>query len=144
MSVPQHEHHDHDHDHDHTHGADGHVHLRVLSPAASAKKAPVLEEWPVSEKLAAEKELLGMYVSGHPLQPFEALLSRYALHTVAELGGLENRAMARIGGLVSAIQEGVSKKSGKKYALVTVEDLTGTNAGNPRRHRLSPSDFCHR
>jgi len=40
MSVPQHEHHDHDHDHDHTHGADGHVHLRVLSPAASAKKAP--------------------------------------------------------------------------------------------------------
>ncbi|MFO1457989.1 MAG: DNA polymerase III subunit alpha [Verrucomicrobiota bacterium] len=94
--------------------------------AASAKKAPVLEEWPVSEKLAAEKELLGMYVSGHPLQPFEALLSRYALHTVAELGGLENRAMARIGGLVSAIQEGVSKKSGKKYALVTVEDLTGS------------------
>ena len=93
---------------------------------AAVKKAPVLEEWPVSEKLAAEKELLGMYVSGHPLQPFEALLTRYALHSVAELSALENRSMARIGGLVSAIQEGVSKKSGKKYALVTVEDLTGS------------------
>ncbi|MBN8247892.1 MAG: DNA polymerase III subunit alpha, partial [Verrucomicrobia bacterium] len=97
-----------------------------VQPKASASKTPVLEEWPVSEKLAAEKELLGMYVSGHPLQPFETLLGRYATHTIESLAALENRAMARIGGLVGAVQEGVSKKSGKKYAMVTMEDLTGS------------------
>ncbi|MEN9677802.1 MAG: polymerase subunit alpha [Verrucomicrobiota bacterium] len=96
------------------------------TPVKPSAKPVVLEEWPVSEKLAAEKELLGMYVSGHPLQPFEMLLSRYALHTIADLATLENRSMARIGGLVTAVQEGVSKKSGKKYAMVTVEDLTGS------------------
>lgn len=96
---------------------------------APAQKTPAkvveLPEWPTTEKLAAEKELLGMYLSGHPLNPYEPLLHRYALHTIAELSSLENRAMARVGGLVSAIQEGVSKKSGKKYALITIEDLTG-------------------
>jgi len=94
--------------------------------AAAPSKAPSLEEWPVSQKLAAEKELLGMYVSGHPLRPFESLLARYATHTIESLATLENRAMARVGGLVGAVQEGVSKKSGRKYAMVTLEDLTGS------------------
>jgi len=95
------------------------------APALTAAAKPIeLPEWPTTEKLAAEKELLGMYLSGHPLQPYEVLLQRYALHTIAELTTLENRSMARVGGLVAAIQEGLSKKSGKKYALVTLEDLT--------------------
>ncbi len=95
-------------------------------PKKSDQRAVELPEWPVDEKLAAEKELLGMYLSGHPLQPFESLLQRYTLQSIAELSTLENRAMARVGGMVSALQEGISKKSGKKYAMVTIEDLTGT------------------
>ena len=85
-------------------GARGQVSLfdafRCRPAAASAKKAPVLEEWPVSEKLAAEKELLGMYVSGHPLQPFGSA-ARGTPSIRLPNWGLENRAMARIGGLVS-------------------------------------------
>ena len=92
----------------------------------SAAKTVELPEWPTTEKLSAEKELLGMYLSGHPLQPFEPLLQRYAVHSIAELPTLENRVMVRVGGLVSALQEGISKKSGKKYAMVTIEDLTGS------------------
>ncbi|MCW5556592.1 MAG: DNA polymerase III subunit alpha [Verrucomicrobiae bacterium] len=95
-------------------------------PAKASAKPFLLEEWPVSQKLAAEKELLGMYVSGHPLRPFEPLLGRYATHTIESLAALGNRAMARVGGLVSAVQEGISKKSGRKYAMVTLEDLTGS------------------
>ena len=92
---------------------------------APAHAAVELPEWPASERLAHEKELLGFYVSGHPLEPHQKLLQRYALQTVEELASLPNRSMARVGGLVSAVQQGVSKKSGKPYAMVTVEDLTG-------------------
>ena len=92
---------------------------------APAQAAVELPEWPASERLAHEKELLGFYVSGHPLEPHQKLLQRYTLQTVEELASLPNRSMARVGGLVSAVQQGVSKKSGKPYAMVTVEDLTG-------------------
>ncbi len=85
-----------------------------------------LPEWPQAELLAAEKELLGFYVTGHPLTPLAPLLKRYSLVTVAELGTLANRSMTRVGGMVSAVQAGVSKKSGKSYAMVTLEDLTGS------------------
>jgi len=95
------------------------------SPTTKAK-AVELPEWPTSEKLSYEKELLGMYLTGHPLQPYEPLIRRFAAHTIADLPTLENRAMTRVGGLVSALQEGISKKSGKKYAMVTIEDLTGS------------------
>ncbi|MBP8260575.1 MAG: DNA polymerase III subunit alpha [Verrucomicrobia bacterium] len=85
-----------------------------------------LEEWPAAERLAAEKELLGFYVTGHPLTPYRTLLDRYALTDTAGLAGLAHRTVTRLGGLVTAVQEGISKKSGKPYALVTIEDLAGS------------------
>jgi DNA polymerase-3 subunit alpha len=98
---------------------------RNASGADKAEAAVDLPEWPAAEKLAHEKELLGFYVSGHPLEPHQKLLQRYALQTIEDLASLPNRSMARVGGLVSTVQQGVSKKSGKPYAMVTVEDLTG-------------------
>ena len=85
-----------------------------------------LEEWPQNELLAAEKELLGFYVTGHPLTPFASILERYALHTAESVAHIPNRTPTRMGGLVSAVQQGISKKGGKPYALVTMEDLTGS------------------
>jgi len=96
------------------------------APKKKVEKPVVLPEWPTAERLGYEKELLGMYVSGHPFQPFVKLAERHATHTIEELATLENRTMARVAGLVTGVQDGVSKKSGKKYAMVTVEDLTGT------------------
>jgi len=96
---------------------------------SSAKPAlqPVkLEEWPQHELLAAEKELLGFYVTGHPLSPYAPILEKYSLHTTNALAGLENRSMTRIGGMIGAIQSGFSKKTNKPYALVTLEDLEGS------------------
>jgi DNA polymerase-3 subunit alpha len=98
----------------------------VRSAKAKVEVPMELPDWPASEKLANEKELLGFYVSGHPLEPYQRLLQRYTLQSIAELPGLQNRSMARIGGLVAAVQQGVSKKSGKPYAMVTIEDLSGT------------------
>ncbi|HZF00264.1 MAG TPA: DNA polymerase III subunit alpha [Methylomirabilota bacterium] len=85
-----------------------------------------LPEWPQHELLAHEKELLGFYVTGHPLTPFAPILKRYALANTSQLAELPNRSLTRIGGLIAAVQNGVSKKSGKPYSMVTLEDLEGS------------------
>ena len=94
--------------------------------APTLEAAARLPEWPQSELLAAEKQLLGFYVTGHPLTPYAPLLQRYSLATTADLAQLANRSLTRLGGLVVAVQTGVSKKTGRPYALVTLEDLTGS------------------
>jgi DNA polymerase-3 subunit alpha len=85
-----------------------------------------LPEWPQHELLAHEKELLGFYVTGHPLTPFVPILEKYTLSNTAKLLELPNRTLTRIGGLIAAVQHGVSKKSSKPYAMVTLEDLEGS------------------
>jgi len=85
-----------------------------------------LPEWPQHELLAHEKELLGFYVTGHPLTPYAPLLEKYALTNTAKLAESPNRSLTRIGGLIAAVQHGVSKKSGKPYSIVTLEDLEGS------------------
>jgi DNA polymerase-3 subunit alpha len=85
-----------------------------------------LPEWPQHELLAHEKELLGFYVTGHPLTPFAPILEKYCLANTAKLAELPNRSLTRIGGLIAAVQHGVSKKSGKPYSMVTLEDLDGS------------------
>jgi len=103
-----------------------------LFGAFEEKSAPMpeavsnLPEWPQNELLASEKELLGFYVTGHPLTPFAGLLAKYSLATTAKLAELQNRSMTRIGGLIAAVQQGFSKKSGKPYAMLTLEDLHGS------------------
>ena len=85
-----------------------------------------LPDWPQHELLAHEKELLGFYVTGHPLTPFAPILEKYALANTAKLAELPSRSLTRIGGLIAAVQHGVSKKSGKPYSMVTLEDLEGS------------------
>ncbi len=85
-----------------------------------------LSEWPQHELLAHEKELLGFYVTGHPLTPFAPILEKYTLTNTAKLAELSNRSLTRIGGLIAAVQNGISKKSGKPYSMVTLEDLEGS------------------
>ncbi len=85
-----------------------------------------LPEWPQHELLAHEKELLGFYISGHPLTPLAPLLEKFSLHNTAQLATVQNRSLTRIGGMIAAVTHGVSKKSGKPYSMVTLEDLEGS------------------
>src|SRR6185437_6149582 len=55
-----------------------------------------------------------------------SILEKYALANTTTLAQLPNRALTRIGGLVAAVQMGVSKKSNKPYAMLTLEDLEGS------------------
>ncbi|HIM68323.1 MAG TPA: DNA polymerase III subunit alpha [Verrucomicrobia bacterium] len=87
---------------------------------------PDLSEWDRGDILAAEKELLGFYVSGHPLDPYRELLGQYCLHDSETVKALESRKMTRVGGLIATVQRGISRRTNKPYAIATVEDLKGS------------------
>jgi DNA polymerase-3 subunit alpha len=87
---------------------------------------PDLAEWERGDILAAEKELLGFYVSGHPLDPYRELLGQYCLHDSETVKALESRKVTRIGGLIATVQRGISRRTNKPYAIATVEDLKGS------------------
>src|SRR5205085_4515046 len=93
--------------------------------AAEPESQENLPEWPEHEMLAHEKELLGFYVTGHPLTPHASILEKYNLATTKSLTQLPNRTLTRLGGMIAAVQNGFSKKSGKPYAMITLEDLEG-------------------
>src|SRR4030095_5207691 len=96
------------------------------SNTTPAKSPTTNEEWAQHALLAHEKELLGFYVTGHPLTPYAPILEKYTLTNMAKLGDLPNRSLTRIGGLIAAVSHGVSKKNGKPYSMVTLEDLEGS------------------
>lgn len=85
------------------------------------------DEWDKKHKLALEREMLGLYVSGHPLDGFEEAIDAQtdtALTTI--LGGeLRHGAEVTIGGLISSVDRRYSKKDGSPWAIVTMEDHHG-------------------
>ncbi|MGA4579529.1 DNA polymerase III subunit alpha [Limisphaera sp. VF-2] len=93
---------------------------------APPEAALQLPEWPLHQLLAYEKELLGLYLTGHPLAPYAPLLEQYSLTTAADLPQLPPRTATRLGGLVVSVQEGFSRKTNRPYLIATLEDLTGT------------------
>jgi DNA polymerase-3 subunit alpha len=79
-----------------------------------------------SERLTKEKEILGFYISGHPLEPFRAECELFATHSVSQLGKWEEGAIA-LGAVVTAIKKQVSKRTGAEFARLTVEDFSGSS-----------------
>ena len=87
---------------------------------------PPAEPWHESEALAGEKELLGLYMSGHPLTRYAHLLERYQLGSVQGLDALEDGTDVRIGGIVSQVTKRVTKTGKKPMAIAQVDDLDGS------------------
>jgi DNA polymerase-3 subunit alpha len=97
------------------------------APGSSAIAEPALPDaaaWTDRERLAHEKEVLGFYVTGHPLAPFAPQLSRYADTTATTAAGKEGREV-RAGGLITALRETRTRK-GQVMAFATLEDLEGS------------------
>ncbi|MGC8887818.1 MAG: DNA polymerase III subunit alpha [Verrucomicrobiia bacterium] len=85
-----------------------------------------IPELPEHQLLAYEKELLGFYISGHPLSAYSKLIENFAVHKISELSKLTDRSPTRIGGIVTSVKFLVSKKTQKPYATATIEDLSGS------------------
>jgi DNA polymerase-3 subunit alpha len=89
---------------------------------------PEIEEWDKATKLAHERDMLGLYVSDHPLFGVEHVLTNGSDCTIGQLLADEDRpdgSRVTIGGLVTAVQRKVNKR-GDIYAIVTIEDLEGS------------------
>jgi DNA polymerase-3 subunit alpha len=86
---------------------------------------PPVPEWSEAERLAREKELVGFFVSGHPLNRFAAEAALFGTHTTADLGQWTDRKLA-VAAVVTAVRRQIARRSGAEWAKLTVEDFHGT------------------
>ncbi len=86
---------------------------------------PETDEWNYKELLANEKEMIGFYITGHPLSAFVDRLSLVANADSASIAGKNDKDQVTFGGIVSNIRELKTKKL-DTMAYVTIEDLKGS------------------
>ena len=83
-----------------------------------------LGEWEKSMLLSYEREMLGLYVSDHPLLGVEHILRAAADMPISQLADVNHDQIITVGGLITQVQRKVSRQ-GTPWAIVTVEDLDG-------------------
>jgi DNA polymerase III subunit alpha len=86
---------------------------------------PDIPPWTEAERLTREKEVLGFFISGHPLERFRDEVELFGTRTTATLGEWSEH-QASIGSVVTAVKRQISKKTGKEYARLVLEDFHGT------------------
>ncbi|MDP4995075.1 MAG: DNA polymerase III subunit alpha [Akkermansiaceae bacterium] len=102
-----------------------------FAPPAATKDSPTInavEEWSKDERLAHEKELLGFYVTGHPLDKYRGILDsdKYnRIGLIEEIELTDPRARYPIAGMVRSLETRMTK-AGKPFGILTVEDFTGS------------------
>ena len=90
---------------------------------------PKAERWPAIEKLNRERDLVGIYLSAHPLDEYDVVLNNLCNTRCSEIGRdadktvLEKREEITFGGIVTKVVERFSQKSGKPFGFVTIEDF---------------------
>ncbi|MFC7356455.1 DNA polymerase III subunit alpha [Jejudonia soesokkakensis] len=114
-------------------------------------EVPPCEEWGAMKKLKLEKEVVGVYISGHPLDTFKTEMKSFTNCKVSEFNNLEkyvNRELC-FGGIVTDVQHRESK-AGKGWALFTVEDYEDSYEFRifgeeylKWRHFLIPNSFIY-
>ncbi|HHY32421.1 MAG TPA: DNA polymerase III subunit alpha [Firmicutes bacterium] len=94
--------------------------------ASSEVPLPSVAEFSERERLSMEKELLGLYVSGHPLQGVAPKLREHVSAQVATLADHPDGDEVSVGGIITAFRKIVTKNTGQPMAFFTLEDLTGS------------------
>jgi DNA polymerase III subunit alpha len=96
---------------------------------SGAANLPSVPEWDQRERLSREKEVLGFYLSSHPLAEHEKTLAVYCSHSTVEAAELKHRAEVMVGGMLSAIKFAHTKNpkpgSPSRYAMFDLEDMAG-------------------
>lgn len=98
-------------------------------PKKAVADLPDLPEWEERDKLAKEKEVLGFYLSSHPLAQHQDTLAAYCTHTTVEAAELKHRSEVLLGGMLAAIKLSNTKNpkpgSPSRYAMFDLEDQEG-------------------
>jgi DNA polymerase-3 subunit alpha len=97
----------------------------AIAAAPVEHPLPEVPPWTETERLAKEKEIIGFFISGHPLERFRAIVQLVGTRTTATLGQWDERPVA-VAAVVTALKRQISKKTGKEYARITLEDFHGT------------------
>jgi DNA polymerase-3 subunit alpha len=97
----------------------------ALEAKPPPRPPPEVPAWPEAERLAREKELLGFFISGHPLERYRAEVELFGTRTTATLGEWSEHTVT-VAAVITAVKRQISKKTGKEYARVTLEDFHGT------------------
>jgi len=92
---------------------------------ASINNLPPVKEWPEPQLLAFEKEMLGFYVSGHPLARYATQLKRFTSSSTANLSQSNDGAEIKIIGLIAKIKQTLTRQKQEKMAILKLEDLEG-------------------
>ena len=90
---------------------------------------PECEPWSSVEQCNYEKEVVGFYLSGHPLDDYRDEMTNFVTIKVSQLADLQSlvpRREVKFGGIVSAGMSGISQKSGRPYGSMTIEDYDGS------------------
>ena len=93
---------------------------------------PKTDRWPSIEKLNKERELVGIYLSAHPLDEYSVILNNLCNTHIEEIGrGADMEQLAKreeitFGGIITAVNERFSQKTGKPFGFVTIEDFEGS------------------
>jgi len=87
---------------------------------------PDIPEFPESEMLEDEKQLLGFFVSGHPLSSSKKIIDTFSTANLAEISRMPGDVGVKFGGLVTSVAKKYTKSDSKPFAIVQIEDLTDT------------------
>ncbi len=92
---------------------------------ATSWRLPDIPEWDELERLNLEKEALGFYVSGHPLEPFKREYGRLTPVNLGNISTVPNEGKVGIAGIISSKKE-ITTKKGDRMAFLGVEDMEGS------------------
>ncbi|CAB4537713.1 MAG: DNA polymerase III subunit alpha [Actinobacteria bacterium] len=98
-----------------------------LMQDSTSIQIPDLPEWTKRDLLAHEREMLGLYVSDHPLAGMEAELMRFSDMGTASLrdSDIADGETVTLAGLITQVQHRIARSSGNQYAQITLEDFSG-------------------
>jgi DNA polymerase-3 subunit alpha len=100
--------------------------MLASDPAETTGRAlPKVNDWTQSEKLKGEKETIGFYVSGHPLDAYRWKVTELTEHTSETLAGLEKGAEVALCGIITGVQRRRNKEL-KPWAIFQLEDWHGS------------------
>ena len=95
------------------------------APATNSSEGSI-ERWTRAEQLAHEKELLGFYVTGHPLDDYRGNLESGSYGSISEALAMTEPGSLRLAGLLTKVEKKFTKKDGRPFGIMTLEDDSGT------------------
>jgi DNA polymerase-3 subunit alpha len=89
------------------------------------EQLPDMKEWPQTEILSFEKEVLGFYMSGHPLAHYQTEIKEFADFTTRNLKQATDGQEIKLVGIINGIKLTTTRKSNERMAIVKIEDMDG-------------------